>query len=176
MKINYHQSLPETFPPEARVWIYQSDRNLLSEETEEITRDLESFCSQWKSHGATVMGTARVLMNRFVVVIADERAATVSGCATDSSVKAVQAIEKKYGMSLFDRMQIAFLGNNGVFTIPLNEISEAFQQGRIQPETPVFNNSITTLKELREEWTVPAKDSWLKSKIKRASDSPSSVK
>lgn len=176
MEINYHQSLPETFPAEARVWIYQSDRNLLPEEAEALTRDLEFFCSQWKSHGAAVIGTARVLMNRFVVVIADERSATVSGCSTDSSVKAVQAIEENYRLSLFDRLQIAFLGEQGVFTLPLNEVPEALLHGRIQPETPVFNNSITTLKELREEWIVPAKDSWLKSKIKRVIDSQPSVR
>ncbi len=175
MDENYRQHLPENFPPDARVWIYQSDRKLLPAEAEAITLDLDQFCSQWKSHGAAVKAVGRILMNRFILLIADERMASVSGCSTDSSVKAMQSLEEKYQLRLFDRMQIAFLTEKDVITLPLHEVAQAITQGHIDWDTPVFNNSITSLKDLSESWTVPLKGSWLAAKIRKATGSASSV-
>jgi hypothetical protein len=168
MENDYRKQIPENYPPDSRIWIYQSDRKLLPAEAEAITLDLDQFCSQWKSHGAAVKALGRILMNRFIILIADEREASVSGCSTDSSVKAMQSLEEKYQLRLFDRMQIAFLTENDVITFALHEVAQAFTQGHIDWETPVFNNSITILKDLSESWTVPLKESWLAAKIRKA--------
>jgi hypothetical protein len=153
--------IPTGFSDNARVWIYQSSRAFIEKEANEVNEQLYQFYSQWLSHGDVVKGWARLLFNQFVVVIADEEDVTVSGCSTDSSVRVIKSLEKQYSVNFFDRLMLTFLVKNKAEMLPLNQVQYALDKGYINADTPLFNNTLTSKKELMENWLVPLKESWL---------------
>jgi hypothetical protein len=78
----------------------------------------------------------------------------------------IRALGENYGIQFFDRLQLAFLINGSISTLPLSELSNAFNLDFINQDTPYFNNSITTLQAFKTNWMIPLKDSWLVAKIK----------
>ena len=161
MHFNISQHLPANFHPDSRVWIYQSNRLFTSTESAEITLLLNDFASNWTSHGAKVKGFATILLDTFILFLADETATGVSGCSTDSSVKLVKEIEKKFEVELFNRQRLAFWVDENIFQIPLNELKTALDNEVISPETLYFNNTILSKKELEQNWLIKLKNSWL---------------
>ncbi len=154
--------LPTGFSPASRVWIYQADRLFTEKEKHVVTEMLGQFTRSWRSHGAVVTGFGGIFLDRFIVLIADETEATVSGCSTDTSVQLIRDIEKITGAGLFDRQSLAFIVDDKIELFPLSQLSGAVRDGRLSPETLFFNNAITTLAELGCEWIVPAGKSWLR--------------
>ncbi len=166
MHFNLSEHIPKDFHPDSRVWIYQSNRTFTSTEATEIKLFLNEFASKWTSHGAKVKGFATVLMDNFIIFLADESATGVSGCSTDSSVKLVKEIEKKYEVDLFNRQILAFWVNGKINLIPLSELKSALDSQIISAETLYFNNTILSKKELEQNWIIILKNSWLGLKIK----------
>ncbi|RYY96476.1 MAG: hypothetical protein EOO11_13405, partial [Chitinophagaceae bacterium] len=82
MNLEFRHLLPEDFAPDSRVWIYQSNRRLMMSEALQLEEDLEAFCADWRSHGAKVTAYGNLLFGQFLLLMADERAAGVSGCST----------------------------------------------------------------------------------------------
>lgn len=167
MNINeLKQLLPANFSDESRVWVYQSSRAFIDKEAKEVNEQLHQFYAHWQSHGAPVKGWAQLLFNQFIVVMADETNVGVSGCSTDASVKVIKSIERQYDVKMFDRMMLTFLVNGKSQMLPFGQVQYAIDNGYINKDTPLFNNTIETKKELLENWLIPIKDSWLGSRVK----------
>jgi len=165
MNINFTEQIPEDFSDTARVWIYQSSRLFFLSEALQIEEMLEQFVTGWKSHGAEVKGYANLFFGQFIVLMADETEAGVSGCSTDSSVHVIKAIEKQFKVDLFDRQTLAFLINDKVQLLPLSQLNYAMENKFITANTIYINNTVTTKKELLENWLIAIKDSWLAKRI-----------
>jgi len=86
MNLEYKNLLDENFPPDSRVWIYQSSRLFTLNEALAIEDLLNDFTGNWLSHGTPVKGASYLFFGQFIILIADEKATGVSGCSTDSSV------------------------------------------------------------------------------------------
>lgn len=157
--------IPEDFNPTSRVWVYQSNRMFFLSEALQIEGLLEDFTANWQTHGTPVKGYANLLFGQFVVFMADETAAGVSGCSTDSSVRVIKEIEKLFKVNMFDRTTLAFIRKEKVEMIPLNQFSPAMNSGLIGPETLYFNNLVATKNDLLHNWIIPIKDSWLAKKF-----------
>ena len=97
--------------------------------------------------------------------MADESATGVSGCSTDSSVRVVKELEKKYNVDLFNRQLLSFWIDEKIVQIPLSELKNVIQINQISPETIYFNNTILSKKELEEKWIINLKNSWLSTKF-----------
>lgn len=167
MDLNYQQHIPADFSDNSKVWIYQSSRLFTMSEAFDIEDILTDFIANWKSHGAAVKGYANLFFGQFIILMADETEATVGGCSTDSSVHAIQAIEKKCKVDLFNRQMLAFIRHDKLQMLPLNQLNYAFENKFIEEDTLYFNNLITTKKMLLTEWLVPIKNSWLNARIKQ---------
>ncbi|MDE3124441.1 MAG: hypothetical protein KGK14_02925 [Bacteroidota bacterium] len=161
MIMNLNDIFPENFSEQSKVWIYQSDRILSNKEATELHPILQSFTSEWNSHGAPVKGYANLVLNSFIILMADEDQTPVSGCSLDTSVHAIKKIEKKLNINLFNRQLLAFLVKDEIKMIPYAHIEPAIQNGVIDQHTPYFNNLVSTKKELLEKWIIPAEKSWL---------------
>jgi hypothetical protein len=157
--------IPEDFNPASRVWVYQSSRMFFLSEALQIEGLLEDFTTNWQTHGTPVKGYANLLFGQFVVFIADETAAGVSGCSTDSSVRVIKEIEKLFKVNMFDRTTLAFIRKEKVELIPLNLFSPAMNSGLIDAETLYFNNLVANKDELLHNWIIPVKNSWLAKKF-----------
>lgn len=166
MNLEYEHLLPEDFSPNSRVWIYQSNRLFSLSEALGIEDALNAFVSSWQSHGDPVKGFATMFFGQFIILVADEEATGVSGCSTDSSVRLMKSIEQAYGVNLFDRQLLAFLVRDKVQLIPFGQFKYAMDNGFIQPDTLYFNNTVLTLEDLRQNWLIPVKMSWLSNRVK----------
>ena len=166
MYSNIHEYIPAHFHPSSRVWIYQSDRKFSDREQTEINEKLNVFASQWKSHGDQVQGFGKLLYGMFIILMADETVAGVSGCSTDSSVKLIKEIEQAYQVNLFDRQSLCFVVNHELTTIPLSHFEASIQNEKLTSYTLYFNNLVLTKQELLSNWVIPVKDSWLKGRMK----------
>jgi hypothetical protein len=158
-------ALPKNFTAQARVWIYQADRPFLHNEEVEIINILQKFTANWKSHGAEVRGFTNIFYQQFIVLAADESITVVSGCSTDSSVKVIQQISTTYNLDLFNRQKLAFLINEHVKLINLNEFNIAFVKGIINENSLYFNNNVLNKEQFDTDWLLPIKNSWLKSRL-----------
>lgn len=148
-------------PAHARVWIYQSDRDLKDIEIDEMRRKSAMFLMEWSSHGNLMLATVEFLYNRFIVVAADEDAARASGCGIDKSVRFIQQLEKDYGLNLFDRMLVAYRdADTRIQTVKLHVFEQMMEKGELNGETIVFNNLVGTKEEMQAKWEVPVKKSW----------------
>ncbi len=166
MQIDILEHLPEEFSPSSRVWIYQSSRLFTMSEAYQLDPLLQSFAASWQSHGQQVKAYANLFYGRFIILMADETQAAVSGCSTDSSMHFIQSIEKQFAVSLTDRQLLAFmLPSNKIELVPLAQFSYALNAGLIDADTLYFNNVVLTKQALLHNWLIPVKDSWLRNKL-----------
>jgi hypothetical protein len=168
MNFNFDQYLPADFHANSRVWIYQSSRLFLMSEALEIEPMLEAFLNSWNTHGTPVKGFANLLYGQFIVFMADETVAGVSGCSTDSSVRLIKEIEKKFKVDLFNRQNLAFVVKDKIQLLPLAQLQYGFDNGFLNQDTIYFNNLVANKGEMMEKWLIPVKDSWLITRIKQS--------
>jgi hypothetical protein len=165
MKLEYEHLIPEDFHPSSRVWIYQSSRLFSIGEALEIEDMLNDFVEQWHTHGAKVKGYANLLFGQFIVILADESAASVSGCSTDSSVRLIKNIEQQFKVDMFNRQNLAFVVKDKVQLLPLQQLKYAVENNFIEADTLYFNNLVQTKDELINKWLIPVKESWVAKKV-----------
>jgi hypothetical protein len=165
MNLEYKYLLPDHFSASSRVWVYQSNRLFSLSEAFEIEDLIGQFTAEWKSHGADVEAYGNLFFGQFVVLIADETKAGVSGCSTDSSVRFMKSLGEKYSVDFFNRTNLAFVVKEKIQVLPMNQLSYAAQNNFITGDTLYFNNLVQTKKELEESWMIPVKDSWLAKKL-----------
>ena len=157
--------LPASFPPESRIWIYQSSRPFIDREVAEINEQLLQFYTQWQTHGTPVKGWAQVIYRQFIVVMADDMNTGVSGCSTDGMVRVIKSIERQYSVNMFDRLMLTFLVKDKAEMLPISQVQYAIDKDYITGDTLLFNNMVSTKKELEESWLIPLKNSWLAQKV-----------
>ncbi|MGA0557186.1 hypothetical protein ACO2Q8_11070 [Larkinella sp. VNQ87] len=152
----------DKLPDTARVWIYQAARPLTDAEVSAIETDLQPAVDEWAAHGTPLLGSAQLRNNRFLVVAVDEGHHLPSGCSIDSSVRWVKQISQALNADFFDRSAAFVTADGTIETVALPHIKTAVAEGRITPETTVFNNLVATKAELQNNWQIKAGDSWLK--------------
>ena len=150
MYIPYNQ-----ISPDARVWIYQSNRAFSSVEKKDIESQLINLCNNWNTHG-TILHCSYQIHDWFICLFVDENMQIASGCSIDSSVAVIKAIAKQYNIDFFNRMNIAFLDGETTKILPLSEFKKL-----ITPQTVVYNNLVSTKSEYESKWKVPLSESWL---------------
>lgn len=173
MKLEYKDLLPGTFADNSRVWVYQSSRLFMLSEALEIEELLNQFSAKWQTHGTEVEAYGNLFFGQFIVLMADETRAGVSGCSTDSSVRFIKGLGERFGVDFFNRTNLAFLVKEKIQLLPMNQLPYAVQNNFITGDTLYFNNLIQTKKELEENWIVPVKNSWLAKKLDLSTESSS---
>ena len=148
-------------PPHARVWIYQASRPLTEAELLPLLPRLAAFAEEWTSHGRQLAASAQFLHRQFLVIGLDEAVADASGCSIDTSVRFVQELEQRLGISLLEKSRMAFLHNGELRLLTRPELRAAVAAGEVQPDTLYFNNTLTTKAQLDAQWPAPAGQTWL---------------
>lgn len=148
--------------PQARVWIYQSDRRLNEADISLIEEAAPVFLEKWATHGKPLRSSYRIFHHQFLVIAVEEAVQAASGCSIDSSVAFVQALEKELDVSFTDRSKVAFVLNGDVYLEALPALKSSIEAGKITAETQTFNNLVSNKQELDERWLLPARETWLK--------------
>ncbi|MFV0237536.1 MAG: ABC transporter ATPase [Flavobacteriales bacterium] len=149
-----------------RLWVFQSDRPFTKIEIEQISIIVKQFLIQWNTHGTPLESNLKISYNQFIIIHVNEDKSHVSGCSIDSLMHMIQDLEKKFNLSLLNRMNIAYKEKGTIKTLPLKEFKTAVKEGHISSDTIIFDNTISSLEELNNQWEIPIKNSWLKTLVK----------
>ena len=149
------------FSPQSRVWIYQADKLLSTEEQLHIKNKLQNFVTAWTAHSDSLKSSFNIIHDRFVILIVDETLVKASGCSIDKSVNLMKEMGNTLGVNFFNRFNISYRKNNGEITSCSREdFEKRVASGEVTKKTLVFNNLITQLDELSNNWEIPFENSW----------------
>jgi hypothetical protein len=160
IKESFKTFLPE-FPSSSRVWIYQSSRVLDDVEAKHLEDEARQFAAQWAAHGKALDATARIVFNRFLLLVVNDTVENPSGCSIDSSIHFVQEMQAKYNTDFFDRLMLTLYHEGHFSAMPLSRVKASIGDHSMPGEAMLFDNSLTTLGDLRKCWVVPVYDSWV---------------
>jgi hypothetical protein len=147
-------------PGNARVWIYQADRLLTTDEQAFLAESSLQFVAQWAAHGTPLTGTAQVLNGYFLVIGVDEAQAEASGCSIDKSVNFVKALGQKLNVDFFNRLNIA-VETESINLVPLSQFETEIANGTITANTFVYDNTVTSAADFNNRWHTEAQNTWL---------------
>jgi len=149
-------------PEDARLWIYQAGRKLNEDEVDFVRNQTENFLSQWQAHGQDLKSSFKIEYNQFLIISVDESFSQASGCSIDSSVHLIKVLESKLKTSFMTTSQVAFLlEEDQISLFPFNKLKDQVQNQIISPQTKVFDNTVKNIREFRQKWLVPSKQTWV---------------
>ena len=154
--------LLDQMPDEARLWVYQSERQFTGDELEVIKEKIEFFLFSWAAHGTSLKQAYRIVHNQVIVLAVDEVRHWASGCSIDDSVNFIRSLEKELGLSLLDRGQLGFLINYRLVIKPLKFIKAAIESGQIKSDDILLNNAVADVGSFKNSWEQRVDNSWLK--------------
>jgi hypothetical protein len=151
----------ETLPDDARVWAFAGDRTLDAGASDALLNEVDLFLSQWNAHGAPLTVGRNWKYGRFLTVAVDQSTAGASGCSIDGLFRTLKALEPKLGASLVTSGLIFFRDEKGAIqSVDREQFAALGAQGKIAPDTRVFDPAVTTLGEWRARFELNVEDSW----------------
>lgn len=146
----------QTLPDSARIWIFPAERKLTQNESLELLHIVDTYLADWKAHSAPVQAARELRYDQFLVVAANPDVTAPSGCSIDDLTRTIKALSSKFGVDFFSPMKVFYKEGTDV-----RGASRGGFKSIAEPETIVFDNSITTLGDLRNgKWELPANESW----------------
>ncbi|MFD2914235.1 ABC transporter ATPase [Psychroserpens luteus] len=149
-----------TLPEESRVWIYQANRSFSEEELSEIKEKLDIFIENWTAHGTDLQSGYTIEYKRFIVIALNQNISSATGCSIDASVHFIQQLEKDYDVDLMDKMNVSYKQGEYVAHKTLLDFKKMAKDKAVSKNTIVFNNLVDNIAEFKENWEVPASESW----------------
>jgi len=150
----------DTLPEESRVWIYQANRSFSETEISEIEEKLKVFIEAWTAHGQDLQSGFKVVYKRFIVIALNQNLNAATGCSIDASVHFIQQLEQDYNVDLMDKMNVSYKQGEFIAHKSSIDFKKMAKQKAVSKKTIVFNNLVTNIAEFKENWEVPASDSW----------------
>lgn len=152
--------LLSNYRPETKLWIYAFSRRLDAGEMTLVYSVLKNFVDEWKSHQHDVRGAFEIVHDQFVLIAAESDNG-ISGCSIDSSVAVFKWLKAQNNLDALDRSFVFYRDGDVVRATTRSEFQELVDAGKINSDTRVFNNTITTIGELHAgKWEVPLSQSW----------------
>ncbi|WP_457610972.1 ABC transporter ATPase, partial [Lutibacter sp.] len=127
-----------------------------------IKTKLDSFIENWQGHGDDLKASYQLKYNQFIILAVDEKFNEVSGCSIDASVNLIKQFEKEFMLDLTNKLNISFKDNKNINIVSLTDFKHYVKQGKINLNTIVFNNMVTSKADYINNWEVTADKSWHK--------------
>lgn len=153
---------PASLSENSRIWIYQADRLLTSEEETLLSQEMKTFITDWTAHNVALSGSFEILHNLFLVIMIDEAITSASGCSIDKCFNFLKKMEARLNISFMNRLLLAYKENENIKILPKNKFEAFLKEGKLTKDTIVFNNLIERKLDLSTKWQVQVKDSWHK--------------
>jgi len=149
-----------TLPDTSRVWIYQANRSFSEDELTKMEVKLSEFIKAWTAHGQDLQAGFKIVYKRFIVIALNQQLNAATGCSIDASVHFIQELEKAYDVDLMDKMNVSYKQGEFIAYKPLVDFKKMAKDRAVSKNTIVFNNLVTNIAEFKENWEVPASESW----------------
>jgi hypothetical protein len=143
------------------VWIYLSNKAFDAQTEESLKKDIETFLKDWNAHGKALTASYEILHHHFIVIKADEEQYAASGCSIDKQFQFIKEVEKKYKLSLLDRLQVAYKDGNEVRVTHSSKIPQLLQEKTLNENTMVYNTAVSNDAAYKTSFEIPLKQSWL---------------
>lgn len=121
---------------------------------------MNDFIGEWQAHGQALAAMAEIYHHQFIILSVDEQIAGATGCSIDKSVHLMKELESKFNINLFDRFRMAYKSGEEIINCSREEFEDRIKKGIVNENTLVFNNLISSRKELETSWNIPLSDSW----------------
>jgi len=153
-------------PNTAKVFVFQSDRQLTKSDISVINEKMKSFLPTWATHGEKLLSEFTIQDNLFLIVGNDEDRVATSGCSKDSLTHVIQFLGEKLNINFFNRLNIAYKTKAGNFELTsMLNFKSLMQSDEITQNTIVVNNLIDSKNDLLNNWQVEVKNSWHKTLV-----------
>ena len=149
-------------PPNAKVWIYQSDSNLSSKDVELIEKEVKLFLNNWSSHNKEIESSYEIRYNRFLIIGLNENINSASGCSIDKSVNFIKNLQSILKVNFLNRLDVAYKIENEINSISLLEFQNMIRENKLSKDSIVYNNMIDTKKLYLNNWETTIENSWHK--------------
>lgn len=147
--------------PHSRVWIFQSDRFLNTNEKAFLQQRMQEFIPQWASHGNDLYGAFSFEKELFLVIGVDEQRSPTSGCSIDSLTRVVKEVGAALNVDFFNRLAIAYEDDaQKIDLVSMNDFKRMITENKVNENTIVFNNLVNTKAEFDTKWRTSVKNSW----------------
>lgn len=150
----------KSYSPNSKIWIYQADRILSEQEVDTLESAMKQFVSGWAAHGKELEAGFAIFFNTFIILVVDEQKEKASGCSIDSSVRVVKELGKQLNVDFFNRFAIAYIQGEEFNCVTKEQFQSLVNQSA--DNIWVFNNTLTMLSDLYNQWLVPFESSWHK--------------
>mgnify|MGYP006082577093 FL=1 len=149
-------------PPNAKVWIYQSDRNLSNIDIELIEREVKLFLNNWSSHNKEIESSFEIRYNRFLIIGLNENINSASGCSIDKSLNFIKDLQSLLEVNFLNRLDVAYKTGNDINSISLSEFQTMIREKKLSKDSIVYNNMIGSKKSYINNWETTIENSWHK--------------
>lgn len=146
---------------DSRLWIYQIDKELSQTENDELLHETISFLASWTAHGSNLKAAAKIEKHRLLLIAVDESSAGASGCSIDSKMAFLREIQLKMKIDLFSRSDIFYVEKSSFKSMDLNNFKNLISKGELSEETLIYNTTIHRKGQLKSDFLIPVKNSWL---------------
>ena len=146
---------------ESRIWIYQSNDEFTEYDIDIINKKSDIFVANWTAHNKELQASYKILNNRFLVIAVNEEFNPIGGCSIDYSLQLLKDISNTINKNLLDRLIVNYRNGSLIKTITLKDLKNNLKNGSISPETVIFNMTVSTKKELLNNFEIKLSSSWL---------------
>jgi len=151
----------DLLPGHARLWVFAAERELAPAEQDRFLATVDAFLEGWQAHRQPLTSARDFRYDRFLLVAVDEQAAGASGCSIDALVREIRQIESALGVTLVDHGPVLYRTDEGIARVTREEFAGLARSGRVTPDTPVFDNTVTSVDAVRSgRWEGPAASAW----------------
>ena len=146
---------------ESRIWIYQSNDDFTDSDIDIIIKKSDVFVANWMAHNKELQASYKILNNRFLVIAVNEEFNPIGGCSIDYSLQLLKDISNTINKNLLDRLIVNYRNGSFIKSITLKDLKNNLKNGSISSETVIFNMTVTTKKELLNNFEIKLSSSWL---------------
>jgi hypothetical protein len=151
----------DNLPDSARTWVFGADKTVTASSSDTLLREVDGFLSQWRAHGSPLTVGRDWKYGRFLTVAVDQSTAGASGCSIDGLFRILKGLESKLGASLVTSGLIFFRDEKGAIqSVDRDQFTALGAEGKIAPDTQVFDPTVTTLGEWKARFELNLGDSW----------------
>ena len=157
----------DQLPDSARVWVFQADSLLNTEQQQFLASAANTFLSQWQAHGQELTTSYTILHNYFFIISVDESLSGASGCSIDKLTQFVIAAGSHMGVDFFNRSKVVLVEQDSSPFLQDILACETYFSNETAGQFSFFNNVISTKYQLENEWLLPLNNSWISRKFQK---------
>lgn len=149
-----------------RIWIYTLSQLLPDSQLSLLEQRCRDFVNSWTAHEVSLDASFELYQKRLLIFKVNEAHYNASGCSIDKQLRLVKELEQQFSVELLNRLLVAYEQSGEVQVVKASGIPGLLQEGRLNANTPVFDNTITLSSELDTAWKKPLKDTYLAKYLK----------